>query len=237
MENDPYSDISSNVYDSSNNVCKEQPTTNPDKGLWCIHNPIHYGATGPTGEHGMMGYTGPTGEHGMMGYTGPTGEQGSTGSVSSTFIHVYSTTSQLINTEESVVYDAHTAMIGSCSHNPVSSNVWIWAPGYYYVVFSLQHTEPCQFGIIKNGVFPIDGGLFSYAASATHSTSSLIIHIQESDLISENSLSPSGFACKLEVKNQSLYPPAIYLNGINPTGSTNPDVVASLSIILLQHSQ
>jgi len=236
----------------STNVLTEQ-----EKGLLCMTHNIRYGPTGPTGEHGVMGYTGPTGEHGVMGYTGPTGQHGvmgytgptgehgvmgytgptgEHGNVAYTFLHIYSTTPQIVNTEDSVIYDTHTAMVGNCSHIPTTTAVWIWETGYYYVSISIQHTEPCQFGIIKNGVFSVDGGLFSYVSGATMHTSSLILHIQESDLISVNSLSPTGFACKLEIKNHTSYAPFISLNAANSAGSATPEVVASLSIILLQSS-
>ena len=232
-------DGSGNICDCANEplfgIDGYPPSTNvaqQDKGLLCMtHNIMRYGPTGPTGQHGIMGYTGPTGQHGVMGYTGPTGKEGN---VAYTFLHIYSTTPQIVNTEDSIVYDTHTAMVGSCYHVPTSSAVWIWKTGYYYVSIGIQHTEPCQFGIIKNGVFQVDGGLFSYVSGATQHTSSLVIHIQESDLITANSISPTGFACKLEVKNHTSYAPFISLNAANSAGSATPEVVASFTIILLQ---
>jgi hypothetical protein len=215
--------------DGSGNVCNwvneplfgidGYPPSVQDKGLLCMTHNIRYGPTGPTGQHGVMGYTGPTGKDGNVAYT---------------FLHIYSTTPQIVNTEDSIVYDTHTAMMGNCLHIPSTSAVWIWETGYYYVSIGIQHTEPCQFGIIKNGIFSVDGGLFSYVSGATHNTSSLILHIQESDLISANSFSPTGFACKLEIKNHTSYAPTISLNAANSAGSASPEVVASFSVILLK---
>jgi hypothetical protein len=99
---------------------------------------------------------------------------------------------------------------------------------------TLHHKEPCQFSFIKNSVFQVDGGVFSSPTGATQSASSLILYIGLSDLITATPLSPSGFACKLEVKNHISYAPIISLNGTSGAGSAVPDIVASLNLILLK---
>jgi hypothetical protein len=195
------------------------------------------GFTGPTGYTGYTGYTGAgnfTGYTGPTGYSGYTGYTGATGNISDTFIHAFSITPQEIATEQSIIYDSTTAMVGSCGHNPSTSEVWIWKAGYYYASMTLHHKEPCQFSFIKNDVFQVVGGVFSSPTGATQSASSLILYIDVSDLITATSLSPTGFACKLEVKNHTSYAPVISLNGTSGAGSAVPDVVSSLSIILLK---
>ena len=125
-------------------------------------------------------------------------------------------------------------MVGNCAFTPGTSELWMWEPGYYFASMTVHHKEPCQFAIIKNGVFQVNGGIFSSPTGATQSATSLILYIDASDLISATPLSPSGFACKLEVKNHTSYAPIIGLNGTSGAGSAVPDIVASLNLILLK---
>jgi len=177
---------------------------------------------------------GPTGPQGIQGETGPTGSTGPTGHLSETFIHAYSITPQNVSTEQPIIYDTVSAMVGNCAHLPFTSEVWLWEPGYYYISLTIHHKEPCQFSLIKNDVFQVDGGVFTSPTGSTQSTSTLIIFVQPSDIISATALSPSGFACKLEVKNHTSYAPVISLDGTSGGGSAEPDNVASFTVILLK---
>jgi hypothetical protein len=143
-------------------------------------------------------------------------------------------TPQEIFTEQPIVYDTTSAMVGSCGHIPFTSAIWVWKEGYYYVSSTIHHKEPCQFSVIKNDVFQVDGGVYTSPTGSTQSTSTLIMVVQASDLISATSLSPSGFACKIEVKNHTSYAPVISLNGTSGGGSAIPDNTASLTVILLK---
>jgi hypothetical protein len=125
-------------------------------------------------------------------------------------------------------------MVGNCAHLPFTSEVWLWEPGYYYIALTLHHKEPCQFSLIKNDVFQVNGGVFTSPTGSTQSTSTLIIFVQPSDMVSATALSPSGLACKLEVKNHTSYAPVISLDGTSGGGSAEPDNTASFTVILLK---
>jgi hypothetical protein len=87
---------------------------------------------------------------------------------------------------------------------------------------------------MKNTVFQVPGTTFSSPTGATQSALTLIFYIDASDMISATPLSPSGFACKLQLTNHTSYAPIITLNGVSGAGSAEPDIVANLSLILLK---
>jgi hypothetical protein len=88
--------------------------------------------------------------------------------------------------------------------------------------------------IMKNDIFEVAGGIFSSPTASTQISHVFVMSIQASDMISACPDSPSGFACKIQVKNHTSYAPVIELNGVSGAGSATPDTVASLSIILMQ---
>ena len=195
------------------------------------------GERGPTGEQGPTGEMGPTGERGPTGYTGPTGETGPigpTGSLSDTFIHAYSITPQDVAQEEPVRLNFASAIIGNCGFVNDTTEVYVWQSGYYYISVALHHKEPCQFSIIKNDVVVVPGGIFSSPTGSSQSLCSLITYIDVSDMISPTSLSPSGFACKVQLRNHSSYVPIVSLDGVTGAGSAEPDINCSITLILLK---
>jgi hypothetical protein len=196
------------------------------------------GPTGPAGLPGNTGDTGPVGPAGLPGNTGdtgpagPQGPPGPIGNIVNTFIHVFATNEQVLDIEEPIVFDSNTVIVGGCGFVPSSPNIWVWTPGYYYVSITIHHKEPCQFSIIKNNVFVVNGGVFSSKLANTHITATLIFQIEPSDIITAYSLSPNGMACKLQLKN--------HISNINPitiqnpnTGSAIADSLASMTLLLL----
>ena len=192
------------------------------------------GPTGPTGEKGDTGETGPTGPTGPMGNTGDVGPTGATGNISDTFLHVYSIEPQLIPTEGSVMFEGASAIVGDCGFILGTTEAYFWRPGYYLASMTLHHREPCQFSLIKNSVFQINGGTFSSPTASTQSALTLIVFIDYSDLISTTALSPSGLACKFQVTNHTSYAPLISLDGTSGAGSAPNDVVGNLTFIFLK---
>jgi hypothetical protein len=174
---------------------------------------------------------------GPTGYTGPTGEQGltgPTGSLSDTFVHAYAITPQDVLVEAPVVLDFASAIVGNCGFVNGSTEVYTWQPGYYFVTTSLHHKEPCQFSIIKNDVVVAPGGIFSSPTGSTQSTNSIIMYIDASEMISPTALSPSGFACKVQLRNHTSYVPVVSLDGTSGAGSAEPDMNCSITLILLK---
>jgi hypothetical protein len=205
------------------------------------------GATGPTGpkgdkgdkgDQGEVGATGPTGPQGDKGDKGDQGEVGATGPTGplayNTFIHAYSNTAQNIATEQAVMFEQVGASYGDCSHLAGSSSTYVWRKGYYYISVILHHVEPCQFAVMKNDVFTLNSGIFSSPTGSTQINHAFITYIDDMDMISATSVSPTGFACKLQIKNHTSFAPIIQLDGVSGAGSATPEVIASLSIILLK---
>jgi hypothetical protein len=193
------------------------------------------GPTGEKGDKGDQGEVGPTGPQGEIGPTGPQGEKGdqgatgATGSMSQTFINVYSTTQQTIPLETPIIYDANRNVYGNIGHNPFTSQIYVWQPGYYYVHTILHIIEACQFAIFLNG--NMYGNAFSSSTGAAQLGHEMIMYISPNDMINETSLSPSGFAAVIETYNHTSYNPTANIN--NPSGSVPNDDTASMVIILL----
>ena len=236
MENKSTSEINTNDdFGISPNSVSEDCSGTKDIFHFSCGMPGPTGPTGETGPVGEHGDTGPTGEHGRTGPVGPTGPQGPPGpigNVVNTFIHVFATNPQILDIEEPIVFDANTVMVGGCGFMPSSPDIWIWTPGYYYVSITIHHKEPCQFSIIKNNVFVVNGGVFSSKLANTHITATLIFQIEPSDIITASPMAPDGLACKLQLKN--------HISNINPitiqnpnTGSATPDSLASMTLLLL----
>jgi hypothetical protein len=175
--------------------------------------------------------TGPTGPQGEQGFTGATGP---TGSLSYTFIHAYSGSPQAVAVDAPVVLDFASAIVGNCGFVNGSTEVYVWQAGYYLASVSLHHLEPCQFSIIKNDVVVVPGGIFSSPTGSTQATNSVIMYIDASELISPTALSPSGFACKVQLRNHTSYVPVVNLDGTGGAGSAEPDTSCSITMVLLK---
>jgi hypothetical protein len=143
---------------------------------------------------------------------------------------VYSTTKQTIPLETPITYDAARNTIGNIGHNPFTSQIYIWQPGYYYVHTILHIIEACQFAIFLNGT--IYGNAFSSSTGAAQLGHEMIIYISPADIMmNETALSPTGFAAVLETFNHTSYNPTATIN--NPSGLVPNDDTASMVVILL----
>lgn len=195
------------------------------------------GDKGDQGEKGDKGDQGEKGDKGDQGDKGDKGDQGDTGATGPTnyvsFMNVYAVEPQQIATEQSVAFFYVNAMVGDYAMDIGSTDIYVWRRGYYYASVVLHHKEPCQFTVMKNDVFQTDGGVFGSPTGATQTTHTFIIVIRDTDMISATTASPSGFACKLQVKNHTSFAPIIELDGVSGAGSALGEVVASFSLIYL----
>jgi hypothetical protein len=139
-----------------------------------------------------------------------------------------------VGIDQPTTFDFASAIIGNCGFVNNSTEIYTWQPGYYYVSTNLHHKEPCQFSIMKNDVVVVPGGIFSSPTGSTQSICSLIMYVDASDLISPTALSPSGFACKVQLRNHTSYVPVVSLDGTSGAGSAEPDINCSISLILLK---
>lgn len=193
------------------------------------------GDKGDKGDTGATGATGPKGDQGEKGDKGDQGDTGATGPLPyRTFAHIFSITAQNIATEQAVVFENNQILMGDCDHVVGSSSLYIWRTGWYYLSVVLHHTEPCQFAVMKNDVFATNGGIFSSPTGSTQINHAYILYIDDMDMISATPSSPTGFACKLQVKNHTSFAPIIQLDGVSGAGSATPETIASLSVILLK---
>jgi hypothetical protein len=60
------------------------------------------------------------------------------------------------------------------------------------------------------------------------------MYIDASEFTSPTALSPSGFACKVQLRNHTSYVPIVSLDGTSGAGSALPDMTTSLTLILLK---
>jgi|LauGreDrversion4_2_1035121.scaffolds.fasta_scaffold04004_5 hypothetical protein len=213
----------------------------------CSGNPFNRGThiccfslTGPTGPQGEAGPEGPQGVQGNPGIPGPQGETGpqgiqgepGNGNTVNTFIHVLATEPQILAVEDSIVFDTNPVLAGDCAFVPSSADIWLWKPGYYYTSITIHHKEPGQFSLIKNNVFVVNGGIFTSSLANSHITTTLLFQIEPSDIITATDLSPTGFACNIQLKNHISNTPTVSIEQSNP-GLAIPNSLASITLLLL----
>ena len=68
---------------------------------------------------------------------------------------------------------------------------------------------------------------------ASQDTSAYIFEIKVSDFITPCSLSSSGFAAAIQVRNHTSFVPIVKLNGLGGSGSVSPQITATLTAFLL----
>jgi hypothetical protein len=145
------------------------------------------------------------------------------------FINAYSITTQKINKNGVVIFDNTNAIYGDCAHLSNTSDIYIWRKGYYSVYISIFHIEACQFSILKNSEYTAPVSVVGSVNAAVQNTNSFIIKIDESDMITPTPLSNNGYACKLQLinnTNNSLYVTLGSYNSVNQL----PHITASITI-------
>jgi hypothetical protein len=188
------------------------------------------GATGHTGEIGPFGPTGPTGADSLiMGPTGPTGEKGT---ISNTFIYVYTIKEQTVLQNNPVIFDQASCLIGHCIHIPDTSEIWVWKPGYYQISVHINQLEASQISVVKNGTMNLTGATIGSLSGSSLSTT-FITQILDTDINIETTNSTTGVACKIQVVNNTVHYPSITLYAAESAGNTIPQNSASFSMILL----
>ena len=184
------------------------------------------GHTGPMGPTGEMGLIGPTGEMGLMG---PTGEMGT---MSNTFIHAYTIKEQTVSQNSPIIFDAHSCLMGDCIHLPDTSDIWVWKAGYYQISVNINQLEAAQISVVKNGIMNLTGATIGSLSGSSLSTT-FITQILDTDINIETSNSVTGFACKIQVVNNTIHYPSITLYAAESAGNTIPQNSASFSMVLL----
>ena len=234
-------DLSINIFqpfDVSECVITENMNGNEVKYCESVREYFYYtGCTGPVGATGDRGDVGCTGERGYIGHTGPTGPAGPTGPVynnfSNTFLNVYSTSQQQVNSNNPVIFALNNSILGDCNHNPNSSQLLFWRTGYYFVYTNLYHIEGCQFSLYKNSNSIVPGSTIGSLSGTTQNSSSLILHISDTDMIYPTELSPTGYACNIELINNTIGNGSVTLYDASAVGFPIPQINATITILLL----
>jgi len=177
----------------------------------------------------------PTGYNGNITLScpaGPIGPMGPTGSMAQSFINSYSITDQKILSGQAVVFDTDAGVYGNCAHNPNTSEIWVWTPGYYYITTTISSLEASQFSITKNDVV-LPGSTVGSVHSSKQSHSS-IVQILPEDISIQSSFAT---ACKLQIINNTTYIPAVTIYGASSSGYSTPQITANINVILLCSTQ
>jgi len=178
---------------------------------------------------------GPTGPQNYTGPTGPTGPIGppcpNTYSFP-TFINAYSTSEQKIEKDGFIVFDYTNSLFGNCIHVPKTSEIFIWRPGFYSVYTSIFHMEACQFSLLKNSQFIAPVSTVGSFFGSSQNTNYFIIQLTEEDMTTPAPFSNTGYACKLQIVNntRNSYMPYVTLIGSFSTGNQLPQITASITI-------
>jgi len=149
-----------------------------------------------------------------------------------TFINVYSTSEQKINTHKYILFEQINSIFGDCFLSPNTSEIFIWKSGFYSVYTSIFILEACQFSLIKNSNFITPVSTVGSMFSSTQNVNYFIIELKDEDMITPFSQSSSGFACKLQVINntKTSYMSYVSLHGSHSSGNQLPQITASITI-------
>ena len=137
-----------------------------------------------------------------------------------------------MNQEDSVIWSKKNNVIGDCDVELATGHIFLWKSGYYHVSFSLYHQEACQFTLFMNEVV-IDGTTTGSPTASTLASNVFIIRVQDSDLVSDWSDAPGGKAAKIELVNHTSFVPSVTLNGLSGSGFVSPQVVATMTVVLI----
>lgn len=207
------------------------------------------GPPGPPGPQGLQGEAGPQGQQGLVGPQGPQGQQGPQGmqgiqglqglpgqgggSMSDTFINVFSTNQQQVVQNAPVNFDLHNFVQGSCAHSPSSPDIFIWKPGFYYVYTNIYHIEGCQFSLYKNKTNIVLGSTIGSLTGSSQNSNVVIMQITGDDMTTPCPSSPTGFACDLQIINNTPFIPFVTLYDASGLGYSLPQINVTLTVFLL----
>ena len=167
----------------------------------------------------------------LTGCRGPTGPPGPRCPCSNTLIYLNREIDQQLAKEEAIEWTLKPIKVGDIDNTTNTSDIFVWKAGFYSVYYSLCSQQPCNFALVKNGDI-VPGSTINSISGFTQNSILLIICINQLDLSFPTSISPTGFAAKIEVVNYTVSTPNIQLIRIN-SRDTFPQMVANISISLL----
>jgi hypothetical protein len=123
-------------------------------------------------------------------------------------------------------------MFGHCNHNIDSSEIWIWKAGYSQITIHVNQLEAAQISVLKNGEV-IPGSTIGSLSGSSLSTT-FITEILSTDINIETPNSTTGFACKIEIVNNTSQYPSITLYSSTSAGNILPQNSASMTVLLIK---
>jgi hypothetical protein len=168
----------------------------------------------------------------LTGCHGPTGPPGPSCPFSNTFIYLNRETEQLLEKETAIQWTSNSIKVGDIDNITNTSEIFIWKAGFYIVHYNVCSQQPCNFDLLKNGNI-VSGSTINSIAGFEQNSVFLIMCINKSDLSFPTSISPIGFAAKIEVVNHTSTTSNIRLISLNTRDTSTPQLVASISISLL----
>ena len=188
------------------------------------------GPTGPQGVQGIQGVEGPKGDTGHTGAVGPTGPMTP---ISTTFIHALRENDQLLAANDNVIFEEANEMVGGCYLASNSADIYVWATGHYHVYFNLCHQEACQFTLFRNNIV-VPHTTSGSPTGSTQNSNVFIMRVLAEDLITDCPQAPGGKAALINLRNYLSFVPVVTLNGLAGSGSATPQVVATITIVMIQ---
>uniref|UniRef100_A0A6C0JRX0 TNF family profile domain-containing protein n=1 Tax=viral metagenome TaxID=1070528 RepID=A0A6C0JRX0_9ZZZZ len=146
-----------------------------------------------------------------------------------TFINVYSISEQKIAENGCILFDNTNSLYGNCSHIPNTSEIYIWKPGFYSVYISIFLANSCQFSLLKNSLYTSPASVVGSFHSSSQNTNYFIIQLKDDDMIIPTELSSTGYACKLQLVNNTINNPYVSIGSYN-YGNKIPQISASITI-------
>ena len=167
----------------------------------------------------------------LTGCHGPTGPPGPPGPYLNTLIYLTRDTEQQLAKAEAIQWTLQPIKVGNIDNITNTSDIFIWKAGFYSVYYNVCSQQPCNFALVKNGDI-VSGSTINSTSGFAQNNVLLIMCVNKSDLTFPTSISPTGFAAKIEVVNYTSTTPNIRLVRLNGS-DTFPQMVATISISLL----
>jgi hypothetical protein len=158
------------------------------------------------------------------------GRCGSPCPFSNTFIYLDRDTEQLLAKDSAIQWTSNPIKLGDIGNIANTSEIFIWKPGLYLVYYNVCSQQACKFLLFKNGDI-VSGSTINYIAGFNQNSVLLSMSVNNSDFTFPTSVSPTGFAAKIEVVNHTPTTPVKLMN-LNTTDNS-PQMVATIRISLL----
>jgi hypothetical protein len=156
---------------------------------------------------------------------------GPTGPFTNTFIYLNRDTEQILAKKTAIQWTSNPIKVGDIANITNTSEIFIWKSGFYIVCYNVCSLQSYKFSLFKNGDI-VSGSTINYIAGFTQNSARVVMFVNKSDMSYPTSVSPTGFAAKIEVVNHTPTIPHVRIMNLDTT-DTAPQLVSTISISLL----